>query len=1082
MSSHQPDQEPDDLPPLPEDVETELYEILLDRGADERPRLLAGLCDRRPDSRAAIRARVDMMQTGDRMLERVRDPLAETPLPERVGDYRVESLLGEGGFGTVYRALQHEPVRRVVALKVLHPLRLDERSKWRFQAERQVLARMQHPFIAQIFDAGSTDEGLHYFAMEFVDGEPITAWCDRFRLSLDDRVALFLKVCAAVQHAHQRGVVHRDLTPNNVMVKLEDGEPTPKVIDFGVAKVLEDADGKSLVTRDGAMIGTPGYMSPEQAAGEPVDTRADVYALGALLYELLSGDLPFARTRLCEVGLGELARLVQQEEPRRLSTALRDAEAAGEAIAARRASSAAALQRALTGDLEWIVRKSLARSPEQRYGAVGDLIADVERYRRREPVSAREPEVLYLLRRFVDRHRVAVALTLTVLLGVGVGVAGLWWSLRQVSLANDVAEQRRELATRNEYAAHMAAAQAAIETGDVASAQRHLDAAAPPLRGWEWRYLASLCDTSIARLPSVVDQEIGGLLWLDDDQLCQVYYDANVARWDPSDPSEHTRLLKFAGHVTQFVHSRDRRRAFAVTDNYSRVTMIDTVIGLRRTLHDVAPRGARGRLLDIRSLALSPDERVLAISQNVGDVTLLDIFGRQPPRRLCNVPGEQFAWRMEFVADGEELLLALADGRLQRRRVRDGALVAEVALDKEGAKTLAVDEPRDAVFVGGGPKLHRVDLSTMRLRQRVHVGFELNALRLSDDRRVLFGAGAPGTSVLAWSAETLELHGRFHGLDGPCEALELSPDGKLLACTSERSTSVWSTTPRRRAVALPAGFNVTDLGVAADGSTFAVCNSRGNVKCWNAATLELEFERDLVDGDKAAWLMGCAVTGGEVFVAGHALMAIDRTTGEVRHGDRPGRPIAHLEVSHDGRWLLGTTWGAGGARIWSLPDMKLRHRLDQGVGERVRWDRASGCFVCGVGADELRWIEPETGRVGRREAAADVTAFALRGGELVRSERERIAWQPAGAAASTTLLDRAPYSALAIEPGEGRIAASDDRAIVHLISRDGVELLSLSDAPKAVARLAFVHGGERLIGLSSLSGAECFVMVWGVGL
>jgi len=1074
MSSHDPDPEPDDLPPLPEQVETELYEILLDRGADERPRLLEELCTRCPDSRAAIRARVDMMQTGDRMLDRVRDPLSEAPLPERIADYRVEALLGEGGFGTVYRALQHEPVRRVVALKVLHPLRLDDRSRWRFQAERQVLARMQHPFIAQIYDAGSTDDGVHYFAMEFVDGEPITAWCDRYRLSLDDRVALFLKVCAAVQHAHQRGVVHRDLTPNNVMVKHEDGQPTPKVIDFGVAKVLEDADGKSLVTRDGAMIGTPGYMSPEQAAGEPVDTRADVYALGALLYELLSGDLPFSRSRLCEAGLGDLARLVQSEEPRRLSTALREARDACEGIALRRASSPAALRRALTGDLGWIVRKSLARSPDQRYGAVGDLIADVERYRRREPVSAREPEALYLLRRFVDRHRLAVALTLTVLLGVGVGIAGLWWSLRQVSIANGIAEQRSALAMRNEYAAHIAAAQAGLETGDATTARRHLEAAAPALRGWEWEYLSSFCDTSIARLPNVADFELADVAWLDDDELCQIYYDGNVARWDPDDPSDHERMLRFASNVTAMVQSRDRRRAYAVVDYYTRVAAIDTRIGLRRTLFDVAPR-VRER--DIRSLALSPDERLLAVSQNTGEVTLLDAVGRGQPRTLCKADG--FAWGLAFLADGDELLLALGGGALERRRVDTGELLGRVVLDREGSRSLEVDEQAGVAFVGAGPKLHKVELASMRMVQRVAVGSELRHLRLSNDRKLLYGSGAPSVHVFAWHADTLELAGRFHGMKQPCAGLALSPDGERIACTSKRETRIWSSQPRPRFRQLPAGFDALDLGIAADGESFAVCNRDGVVREWNARTLELQREEVLA----GEWLYGCALTEDRIYVSGKKLVAIDRASGARTEGDAPGGWTGVLQNSPDGRWLAALTQPAGGLRIWSLPDMKLRHAVDEGFWWRLRWDGEANAFVADTRDGALQWVDPESGEVVRTlQVAPETHGLGVGSGEVVVASGERLHRLGRGAEQFVELVPSERVTAVAVAPGAQRYAICDQQANVHLLDRDGLDLFAMPDAPKTITQMAFVAGGERLIALSRLSGAENFVMVWGVGL
>ncbi|MCR9248649.1 MAG: serine/threonine protein kinase, partial [bacterium] len=396
MTTTTTDSDPDGLPSLPAAVEDRLYEILLDHPLELRGPELDALLVHHPECRDAILRRAAAMTAGNAILDRARHPLtsaadpalAEPPLPQRIGDYEITGLLGEGGFGTVYRAQQHQPVERTVALKVLHPRRLDERSRWRFLAERQTLARMQHPNIAQMFDAGSTTDGLHYFAMELVDGQPLTRWCDDRRLSLDDRLELFAQVCSAVEHAHQRGVVHRDLKPSNVLVQADDGRGVPKVIDFGIAKVLETEDGSTLATRDGALIGTPGYMSPEQAASQPVDTRTDVYALGVLLYELLTSDLPFRRSRLLG-NVAEVARIVREEDPRRLSTAARQADTGLDEIAVARNSSAGRLLRDLQGDLEWIVRRALAKQPDQRYASVSEFLADIDRFRRLEPVSAR---------------------------------------------------------------------------------------------------------------------------------------------------------------------------------------------------------------------------------------------------------------------------------------------------------------------------------------------------------------------------------------------------------------------------------------------------------------------------------------------------------------------------------------------------------------------------------------------------------------------------------------------------------------------------------------------------------------------
>ena len=421
----------------------ELFEELCELDATERANRLNELAD--PELRDEVE-RMLRATEDDAFLEPPAEaspaPVPERELPERIGDYRVESGLGEGGFGVVYRARQERPIERTVALKVLSTRRLDESSRLRFEAERSTLARMQHGAIAQVYEAGVTPEGESFLAMELVEGLPITDFCDREKLDVERRLELFLRVTEAVEHAHQRGVVHRDLKPSNILVKLEDGRPQPKVIDFGVAKLIE-GESRFDLTLDGMLIGTPGYMSPEQASGEPIDTRTDVHALGVLLFELLTGDLPFGRARISSGDALGALRMLREEEPRRLSTAASQAPEGIELVAARRSLEPGGLSRVLRGDLEWIVRKALAREPDRRYSSASELAADVRRFRRHEPVVAREAEVVYLTRKFMARHRVGVALAAGAIVLTILGVLGLIWALDEVSDARDIAASER---------------------------------------------------------------------------------------------------------------------------------------------------------------------------------------------------------------------------------------------------------------------------------------------------------------------------------------------------------------------------------------------------------------------------------------------------------------------------------------------------------------------------------------------------------------------------------------------------------------------------------------------------------------
>jgi eukaryotic-like serine/threonine-protein kinase len=347
------------------------------------------------------------------------DALSHAPGQE-IGPYVLIRLLGEGGMGAVWLASQRRPVRRDVALKVLKR-GLDASCVTRFDAERQMLAMLSNAHIAKIFDAGFTDDGRPFFAMEHVTGEPITTYADRAHASIDQRLELFLDVCDAVQHAHQRGVIHRDLKPANILVGDFDGRPSVKVIDFGIAKAVSATAGNEApLTEFGAFVGTPEYMSPEQAGASDavVDTRADIYSLGIVLYELLVGTVPFDAEHLGRRDRLEMLRVIREDDPPRLSARISALGAEVRDVAERRHTEARALARRLRGDLDCIVARSLEKDPGRRYPTVSELAADLRRHMRSEPIAARPPELRYRIEKFVRRHRVGVVAATAVLVAI----------------------------------------------------------------------------------------------------------------------------------------------------------------------------------------------------------------------------------------------------------------------------------------------------------------------------------------------------------------------------------------------------------------------------------------------------------------------------------------------------------------------------------------------------------------------------------------------------------------------------------------------------------------------------------------
>jgi eukaryotic-like serine/threonine-protein kinase len=391
------------------------------------------------------------------------EPKIATPVqPDRIGPYLVEATIGEGGMGVVYRARQFEPIQRTVAIKVIK-FGMDTREVIaRFESEKQTLTLLDHPHIAKVLDAGATDSGVPYFVMEYVDGEPITAFADRMELTVTQRLELFLQACQAVQHAHLKAIIHRDLKPSNILVMNQDDMPWVKVIDFGIAKAIDrSATARALFTEAGQLVGTPEYMAPEQADDRPadVDTRADVYSLGVVLYELLSGSLPLEPRTVRGAGYAEMRRVIREVDPPRPSTRLSKLGAEGGEVARRRRLSVTALEQQLQHELEWIPLKALRKEPAERYSSASDLATDVANYMNDRPLDAGPESSAYRLRKLLRRHRGAVAAGVAIVLLLLAGVVATSWQAIRAGRA-----EARAVLERNEAQAQRGRAEAALES------------------------------------------------------------------------------------------------------------------------------------------------------------------------------------------------------------------------------------------------------------------------------------------------------------------------------------------------------------------------------------------------------------------------------------------------------------------------------------------------------------------------------------------------------------------------------------------------------------------------------------------
>jgi serine/threonine protein kinase len=514
----------------------EIYFAALEKAAaEEQSAYLDVVCA----DDAALRQRVERLLAAQPKV----DSFLETPAPgvvvdinrepsiseqagEQIGPYKLLEQIGEGGMGVVFKAEQKHPIQRLVAIKIIKPGMDSRQVIARFAAERQALAVMDHSNIARVLDAGTTESGRPYFVMDLVEGLPVTEYCDREHLSMRERLKLMTAVCQAVQHAHQKGIIHRDIKPTNVLIVEDDGKPVPKIIDFGVAKAIAKSPlEKTAFTQVGQIIGTFEYMSPEQARFDDadVDTRTDIYSLGVLLYELLSGDTPFDRQRLRAAALDEVLRIIREDEPPAPSTKL-TSNAALPSVAANRHTEPARLSKEVQGELDWIVMKALEKDRNRRYEGAGALAADILHYLSDEPVNAAAPSRLYRARKFMRRNKLLVLASAAVLAGLIVGIIGTTAALisqsrerKQAQLNLATALQSQENYVEAEKLYRQALADAGNTTEDRQRSARIL-----------------------LRLASIVGN------WDEAEQLYRQAIDAHREAFPPGDPTLAHALQTFA--------------------------------------------------------------------------------------------------------------------------------------------------------------------------------------------------------------------------------------------------------------------------------------------------------------------------------------------------------------------------------------------------------------------------------------------------------------------------------------------------------------------------------------------------------
>jgi WD40 repeat protein/serine/threonine protein kinase len=1006
--------------------------------AAERDAYLDKVCGGNAEMRAALEALLQAHSSDPDFLEQPAASLkgvvptngsaghaqdSQIPAGERVGTliagrYKLLEQIGEGGMGTVWVAEQTQPVRRKVALKLIKAGMDSKTVLARFEAERQALALMDHPNIAKVLDGGTTESRRPFFVMEHVKGIPFTKYCDEARLSVQERLALFMPVCHAVQHAHQKGIIHRDLKPSNILVCLYDGVPIPKVIDFGLAKAMyQPLTEHTLHTAQGLMMGTPLYMSPEQAElnNLDVDTRTDIYALGVMLYELLTGTTPLERKRLKEAAWQEMLRLIKEEEPPKPSTRLSGSGTLPN-VAAQRKLEPAKLTKLVRGDLDWIVMKALDKERGRRYETANGLARDIQNYLADEPVEATPPSRGYRLRKFARKHKKALVTTLTfaVLLVTGAVVSAILavWAMAaeqvavEQSIASDEAKQeaieqrkasdkaKKEAVTaRNEaeanlYVTRMNLAQTDWENANVGRILETLDFyRKPPAdkrdpRGWEWYYQDRLCQLELRTLTEHNNRVLSVAFSLDGSRLASASADGTVKVWDAVS-GQVLRTLK-ASPVGSVAFSPDGKR-LASADFDRTIKVWDTASGQELPM-------LKGHTDVVLSVAFSPDGKRLASASADGTIKVWDTASGQELRKL-----EGHTGRVKCVAFGPDGRLASASGddgtirvwdvtsgkELPMLRRHTGA-VHSVAFSADGRRLASAgwDQPIKVWDTASGKE---------PLQLKGHTGV-VWSVAFSADGTLASASG--DQTIRVWDMASGQEVRTLKGHTGSVESVAFSPDGSRLASASLDGTiKVWGTFSGQEWRTLK-GHTTRVRGVAfsPDGRRLASASLDGMIKVWDTASGQEPLK-----------------------LKGHA------------------RSVESVAFSPNGRLLASASW-------------------DQTI--KV-WDMASG--------QELRELKGHTGRVWS-------VAFSPDGSQLASASDDRIkVWDAASGNVLHTLMG---VMSVAFSPDGRRLAsASADGTIKVWDAASGQELLKWHTG--LVRSVAFSLGGS----LASVS-ADGTIKVW----
>ena len=1028
-----------------------------------------------------------------------------------IGHYELLELIGEGGMGLVYLAEQKEPVRRRVALKIVK-LGMDTKQVvTRFEAERQTLALLEHPNIAHVFDAGTTEAGRPYFVMEYVEGKSITKYCDEHKLNVEERLELFQQVCEGVHYAHQKGIIHRDIKPSNILVSVHGDKAVPKIIDFGIAKAItQSLTEKTSYTEHGQLLGTPEYMSPEQAemAYQDIDTRSDIYSLGVVLYELLAGVPPFDAKRLREGGIDHIQQVICKEEPRTPSVRLTSLGDKAKAVAESRRTQIITLTRRLHRELEWIPMKAMRKDRTRRYRSASELADDIQNYFTGTPLIAGPESAVYRGRKFVRKHAGSVAMVALITIAVIIGlVASIVMGCRaeqarekeatarkQVEQAliraeqaekvaqqqRTIAEQQRKLAEtkaeeyrRSLYFNRIAWADVSYRDGNIRRVRELLESCSADLRGWEWYRLNHISDQARMTLRGHDGAVYSVVFSPDGKRIFSGCDDNTIKVWDAATGNE---LMTLRGHkdaVNSVAFSPDGKRIVSGSGDNT-IKVWDSATGAElMTL--------RGHSDKVHGVAFSADGKRIVSSSYDHTVRVWDGSTGAELMTLRVHGYWDSSIAIAFSPDGERIISGSDDKTV---RVWDAATGGELMtlLGHEGAVYSVSFSPDGRRFVScSQDETVRVwDAITGEevMTLRGHDGWIDSVAFSPDSKRIISGSG--DNTIKVWDSATGAELMTFRGHEAHVYSVSFSPDGKRIASGSrDKTIKVWDAAIRGEVVTLSGhrdkrGHNhVLSIAFSPDSKRIVSGSLDRTVKLWDAAT---GAEPMTLRGHQGMVVDAAFSPDGKRIVSGggdNTVKVWDAVTGTelmtlVGHGDG----VSSVEFSPDGRRIISGSkdktvkvWDAvNGAEVMTLrghsnwvgsaafsPDGE---RIVSGSWDKTVkvWDAATGVELMTLGHEGEVWS----------------VSFSPDGERIVSGSLDKTikVWDAANGAALMTLRGHEGegfvWAASFSPDGKRIISSGGDNTIQVWDSATGAELMTLRVVGNWPSSIAFSPDGKTI--------------------